>query len=90
MSSNAETVRALFDIVDPELKKAVANGTIEKEFRRQRNNIVGFIIYVSNQIDQVLRTKLCTSSGVTGMIPRCRRRRRNPGSFGTSPGIIAR
>jgi len=42
MSSNAETVRALVDTVDLELKKAVANGTIEQEFRRQRKNIVGF------------------------------------------------
>ena len=44
MSSNAEVLRALVDIVDQELKSAVGNGTIEKEFRRQRKNIVSFII----------------------------------------------
>lgn len=40
MSPNAELVRALVDTVERELKKAVANGTIEKEFRRQRKDIV--------------------------------------------------
>jgi hypothetical protein len=40
MSSNGEVVRALIDTVDQELKTAVGNGTIEKEFRRQRKNIV--------------------------------------------------
>jgi len=45
MSSNAEVLRALIDIVDRELRSAVGNGTIEKEFRRQRKNIVSVLLF---------------------------------------------
>ena len=44
MSSNAEVLHALIDTVDRELKTAVGNGTIEQEFRRQRNNIVSKLL----------------------------------------------
>ena len=45
MSPNADILHALIDNVDRELKIAVANGTIEKEFRRQRKNIVSLLIF---------------------------------------------
>ena len=44
MSPNAEVLHTLIDSVNQELKTAVGNGTIEKEFRRQRKNTVSFII----------------------------------------------
>jgi hypothetical protein len=45
MSLNAEVVRALIDTVNRELKKAVGNGTIEQEFRRQRKSIVSTLLF---------------------------------------------
>ena len=45
MSPNAKLVRALIDTVERELKKAVGNGSIEKELCRQRKNIVSAVIY---------------------------------------------
>jgi hypothetical protein len=44
MSSNAEVLLALIDTIDKELKMAVGGGTIEKEFRWQRKNIVSLLL----------------------------------------------
>jgi len=44
MSPNAKVLHALIDTVDRELKTAVDNGTIEKEFHQKWKNIVSFII----------------------------------------------
>jgi hypothetical protein len=40
MSFNAQIIRQLINKVDTQLKAAVGTGGIEKEFRKERKNIV--------------------------------------------------